>query len=204
MPQRNYIPYLLFFLAALFQRDGRGVRAGTTTSSRKLSKKSADEPSDTSVGYCGHNLYFVTEGSVVTFAAGTPRTGTQICVDDKGCVGDVIVLTPIPIYNHVDLQPQQQVGVYQSTQTLIAVTDDKYDTLGQYAVKFSSSAQDNDGAGELVFTGELDIQEFLVNGTSADLPISGGVGTYLGVTGAMDFFVANADAGIIGLHILCL
>jgi len=174
---------------------------------RKLSKKKKSKQRVHHPGYCNKDLFTViTLPNLMSFVPGEVRQpNSRQCKNDnvsEGCVGDVVILQPVPIYSDIELR--NQVGTYQSKQTVIEVSGDKYDTIGTYVVKFIVDGTKS----ELVFGGELDIQEFIEeqqSSSSFDLPISGGTGLYVGVSGSVDLYYADPNnPDLIGMTIRCL
>lgn len=150
-------------------------------------------------GFCGQTVFFLRSdlgSSYRAFQHGPIKYGTVECNSINQCVGDILVYEPIPVYG--DRELTEKVGVYMSTQTMISISDDHFITLGNFVLEF-----DDGKKSELVFSGELNLEESGVKTGQGDFPITGGVGAYLGVKGEIEIH-RDIDATIVDIEIRCL
>ncbi len=183
-------------LLALLLIDG--VSAGRRGRRLNQSKKSGKKGK--SGGYCNKTVYFLRAdlvGSYRSWTSGTPKYGAEDCNSINQCVGDLLVYEPIPVYKNKSLQ--DQVGMYASTQTMISISDEHFITLGNFAIEFQDEAKS-----ELIFSGELDLEESGEGDDAGDFPITGGIGMYLGVTGEVDIHRDLDDPEFVDIKIICL
>mmetsp|Transcript_44623 Transcript_44623/g.50526 ORF Transcript_44623/g.50526 Transcript_44623/m.50526 type:complete len:205 (+) Transcript_44623:206-820(+) len=190
----------LSFLAEYCLGRDRRHRDRRRTRALKSSKKEKDHNHNDDPGFCNSYVHFLRSdlgGSYRSWSPGTLKYGEEDCNAINQCVGDILVYEPIPVYR--DQALTDEVGAYSSTQTMVSVSDTNFITLGNFVIEF------NDGMrSELVFSGELDMEESGEGTGAGDFPIVGGIGAYLGVTGEVDILRDLDDPDVVDIKIICI
>lgn len=192
---------LVLLASSLFAGEVSAGRRDRGRDHRALGKsKSSKKNHHHKPGYCNKTVYFLRAdlaGSYRSWTPGTIKYGAEDCNAVNQCVGDYLVYEPIPVYS--DKSVGNQVGTYASTQTMVSISDDHFVTLGNFAIEFQDAAKS-----ELVFSGELDLDESGEGDGAGDFPILGGTGSYLGVTGEIDIHRDLDAPEFVDIKIVCL